>query len=101
MYNVLPHSCKSMPDRPIMQQMRVNGQVKTFLANYRQFAKAAEQLQFQLFLVIWLFDLVLPLCLQCSVYNIRRYSKSLTSSSAKLKANLHTHIHSHSHICEV
>lgn len=33
-----------------MQQMRVNGQVKTFLANYRQFAEAAEQLWFQLFL---------------------------------------------------
>lgn len=30
------HRTKSMPDRPIMQKIRVNSQVKTFVANYRQ-----------------------------------------------------------------
>lgn len=68
-------ACKSQPDMPIMQQMRVNRQVKSFPANYRKRTCAS----------LW------ATAGNAHVLQIVKALGKLVIDLAKLKALTHTH----------
>lgn len=93
-FELMPHEvgegglCKSPPDMPIMQQMRVNRQVKSFPANYRKRTCPAWGL------------LGMLMCLQSAWVTNFAGTQKVGHRFGQIKGS-HTHAHTHAHITQV